>query len=147
MNYDYSRLDKPYSTYKQHHKNQNLNPKSLYTVMHDDLYARAWYSEYETSTFDNGPHEPDNINSPKITVLHDLANDETCTIPGTIRESSPEISTQADEVDDGTDTDHYMEPDAETNSEQLSLKNVNHCSTNLVYAIILNRTVMMTTDK
>ena len=60
-------------------------------LKHDDLYARAWEFEYETSIFDNGQHELDSDNSLEITVRHDLPNDETCTIPGTIQEESSEI--------------------------------------------------------
>ena len=60
-------------------------------IKHDDLYARVWESEYETPIFDNDQHEPDRDNSPEVTVRHDLPNDETCTIRGTIQEDSPEI--------------------------------------------------------
>ena len=51
-------------------------------------------------------------------MIHDLANDKTCTIPGTIEECSPEIFPQADGLSEGNDTDHHMEPDAEASSEQ-----------------------------
>ena len=80
-------------------------------IKHDDLYARAWDSQYETPISDNGQHEPDSDNSPEVTVRHDILNDETCTIPGTLQEDSPEILPHTDEVGDGTGTDHYMEPD------------------------------------
>ena len=59
----------------------------------------------------------------------DSPNDKTCTIPGTIQEDSPEVFARTDEIDDGTETDYYMEPDAETNSEQLSPTDVNPRST------------------
>ena len=95
----------------------------------DDTYARAWESEYETPIFDNGQHEPDNDNSPETTMRLDLPNHETCTIPGNIQENSPEILPHTNEVGDGTDTDHYVEPDAEVNSEQLSPTDVNPRST------------------
>ena len=39
--------------------------------------------------------------------------------PGTIPEISPEICFQTDGSCDGTDTDHYMQPDVETSVEQL----------------------------
>ena len=84
---------------------------------HDDLYARAWESEYVTPSFDNGHNEPDRDNSPEVTVRHNLPNDELCTVPGTIQEDSPEILPHTDEIGDGTDTDHYMEPDAEVDVE------------------------------
>ena len=38
--------------------------------------------------------------------------------PGTIRENSPESIPQADRSYDGTDMDHYMQPDADTSVEQ-----------------------------
>ena len=104
-----------------------LDPEVI--VKHDDLYARAWESEYEVPIFDNGRNEPNNYNSTEITVRHDLANDEKCNIPGNIREHSSEIFLEAYEVGDGTDTDHYVEPDAETYSEQLNPTNVNPHST------------------
>ena len=44
-------------------------------------------------------------------------------------EGLPRDFPHTDEIRDGTDTDHYMEPDAETNSEQLSPIDVNPRST------------------
>ena len=108
---------------------QEWKPEPEVIIKFDDLYARAWESEYGTPIFNNGQHEPDSDNSTEITVRHDLAYDETCTIPVIIQEDSPEILPHTDEVVDGTDTDHYVEPDAETNSEQLSPTNVNPRST------------------
>ena len=66
-----------------------LDPEVI--IKRDDLYAKARESEYETPIFDNGRHKPDNDNSPENRGRHDLANVETCTIPGTKREGSPEI--------------------------------------------------------
>ena len=62
-------------------------------------------------------------------MRHDLPNDETCTIPGTIHEHSPEILPHTDEIGDGTDTDHYMEPDTELDVEPFSPTNINPRST------------------
>ena len=93
-------------------REQKPDPEVI--IKHDDLYARAWESEYETPN-DNSQHEPDNMNTPEITVRHDLPNDKTRTIPGTVREDSPEIFPRTDEIGDGTDTDYYMGPDAEIN--------------------------------
>ena len=50
-------------------------------IKHDDLYARAWESEYETLFFDQGQHGPHSDNSAEITVRYDLPLDKTCTIP------------------------------------------------------------------
>ena len=115
-------------------------------IKHDDLYARAWESEYETSIVDYGQHEPDSHNSPEITVTHDLPDDETIKIPGTIQEDSPEILPYTDEIGDGNDTDDYMEPDAEASSEQLSPIDINPAAQNMISYTILNRIAMMTTD-
>ena len=90
---------------------QEWKPDPAVIIKHDDLYARAWESEYETSIFDNDQHEPDSGNSPEVTVRHHLPNEQTCTNPGNIQEDSPEILPHTDEICDGTDTDYYMEPD------------------------------------
>ena len=104
---------------------QEWKPDSQVIIKHDDLYTRAWESEYETLTFVTGQHEPNKDNSPEIKVRHDLPNEEMCTIPGTIQEDSPERIPHTDEVGERTNTDHYMELDAEAFSEQLSPTNVN----------------------
>ena len=114
-------------TYKQHHKNEKLTNEVI--IKHNDLYTRAWEYEYETHISHNGQHEPNNDDSPEISVRHNLTNGETCTNPGTIQEDSPEIFPHTDEVVDGTDTDQYMEPDAEANSEQLNPAVINPRST------------------
>ena len=48
----------------------------------------------------------------------DSPTDEMRTIPGTLKGSIPEILSQADILGDGTDTDHYIQPDANTSVEQ-----------------------------
>ena len=55
-----------------------------------------------------------------LLVRRDLPNDKTCTFPGPIQDDSPEILSCTDDVGDGTGTSHYMQPDAERNSQQLS---------------------------
>ena len=45
--------------------------------------------------------------------------------PGIIRENSPEIIPQTDGSYDGTDTDHNMEPNADTSVEQPDLTPTN----------------------
>ena len=104
---------------------QNCKPDLEVIIKDDYLYARAWESEYDTPIYDDGQHEPDSDNSPIITVRHDLPYEETCTIPRVIQEDLPEIFPHTDEVGDGTDTDHYMEPDAEVNAEPLSPTDIN----------------------
>ena len=53
-------------------------------------------------------------NSPEVTVRSEQAVDETRSTPRTIQKDSSEI-----DIDDGTDTDHYMQPDADTSVEQI----------------------------
>ena len=84
----------------------------------DDLYARAWECEYEKPIFDNDYKNLVTPNSPEIRVQSDEAADEMRSSPRTIPENSPEVTPQTDRSDDGTDTDHYMQPDADTSVEQ-----------------------------
>ena len=67
-------------------------------------------------------------NSPEITVRSEKAADDTSSTPGTTRESSPEIIPQVDNSYDGTDTGHYMQPDADTSVEQIDPTLTNLCS-------------------
>ena len=53
------------------------------------------------------------------------------TTPGTIREISPEIFLQTDRSCDGTDTDHYMQPDVDTSVEQPDPTPTNHWSSKI----------------
>ena len=55
---------------------------------------------------------------PEVTVRPEEQADETRSIPGTIQEDSSEILPHTDEIDDRTDTDHYMQPDADNSVEQ-----------------------------
>ena len=70
---------------------QEWKPNSEIFIKHDNLYARAWEPQYKTPNFDNIQHEPDVDNSPELTVRHNLANDELCISPGSIKEASPEV--------------------------------------------------------
>ena len=70
---------------------QEWQPDPEVIMQKDVLDGRAWESEYQTPIFGNDQDEPDNHNSPKITVRIDPATDESCTIPGTAREGSPEV--------------------------------------------------------
>ena len=88
-------------------------------IKHDDLYARALECENDKPIFDS---DRDNLvppNSPEVTVRSEQAVDETWSTPGTIQEDFSEILPHTDEIDDGTDTDHYMQPDADTSVEQI----------------------------
>ena len=58
-------------------------------------------------------------NSPEIAIQSEEAANETRSTPETTRESSPEIIPQVDNSYDRTDTDHYMQPDADTSAEQI----------------------------
>ena len=88
-------------------------------IIHDDLYARAWECEYDKPIFDS---ERDNMvipNPPEVTVRLEEAADEAKGTPGTTEEESSNILPHADEIDDGADTDRYMQPDADNSVEQI----------------------------
>ena len=88
-------------------------------IKHDDLYARAWECEYDKPIFDS---DRDNMvipSSPEVSVRPEEAANETRSTPGTIQEDSSEILPHRDDIDDGTDTDHYMQADADTSVEQI----------------------------
>ena len=100
-----------------------ITPRELRTdpevvIKRDDLHARAWECEYEKPIFDSDYKNPVTHNSHEITVRSEEAADEMRSTPGTLRETSPEIIPQTDRSYDGTDTDHYMQPDADTSLEQ-----------------------------
>ena len=88
-------------------------------IKHDDLYARAWECEYDKPIFDNDRYNMVLPNSPEVTVRSEKAAGETRSTPGTIQEDSSEIFPHTDEIGEGTDTDHYMQPDADTSVEQI----------------------------
>ena len=87
-------------------------------IKHDDLYARAWECEYDRPIFDSGYNILVTPNSPEVKVLSEEAADGMRTTPGTIRENCTEIIPQTDRSYDGTDTDHYTQPDGDTGVEQ-----------------------------
>ena len=89
------------------------------TIKHDDFYARAWECEYDTPIIDS---DRDNLvppNTPEVTVRSGETANETRSIPGTIQEDSSDILPHTDEMGDGTDTDHHMQPDAVNSVEQI----------------------------
>ena len=94
-------------------------------IKHDDVYARAWECEYDKPNFDCDYNNLVTPTSPEITVRSEEAADELKSTPGTIRENSPDILPQTDRSCDGTDTDHYMQPDADTSVEQPHPKPIN----------------------
>ena len=79
-------------------------------------------------------------------MRHDLPNDQTCTSPGTIQEDSPKILHHTVGTGDIIVTDHYMEPNAKTSTEQLSLPILILAVHNMIYVTVLNRIAMTTTD-
>ena len=88
-------------------------------IKHDDLYARAWECEYDKPIFDSYRNNLVPPNSPEVTVRSEQAANETRSTPGTTQENCSEILPHTDEKGDGTDTDHYMRPDADTSVEQI----------------------------
>ena len=83
------------------------------------FYTPAWVCEFDKPIFDSDRVNMIIPNSQEITVRPEKAADQLRSTPGTTRESSPEIIPQEDRSYDGTDTDHYMQPDADTTVEQI----------------------------
>ena len=67
------------------------------------------YSEYNNQVTPN---------SPETTIRSEHAAEEMRSTPGTTPEKSPETIPQPDRSYDGTDSDHYMQPDVDTSVEQ-----------------------------
>ena len=93
-------------------------PDPEVVIKPDDLYARSWECGYEKRIFDSDYNNPVAPNSPQISVQSEEVADEMKSTSGTIRENSPEITPQADRSYDATDTDHYMQLDADTSVER-----------------------------
>ena len=88
-------------------------------IKHDDLYARAWECEYNKPIFDSDRDNLVSPNSPEVAVRSRKATDETRSTPGTIQEDSSNIPPRADEIDDGANTDHHIQPDADNSVEKI----------------------------
>ena len=89
-------------------------------IKHDDLYARAWECEYDKPIFDSDRDNLVSPNPPEVTVWSGEATDETTSTPGMIQVDSSGILPHADEIDDGANTDHHMQPDADNSVEQIN---------------------------
>ena len=88
-------------------------------IKHGDLYARAWECEYDKPIFDSDRDNLVSPNSPEVTVRSGEVADETRSTPGTIEEDSSNISPRVHEIDDGANTDHHIQPDADNSVEQI----------------------------
>ena len=100
-----------------------LDPEVI--IKHDDLYARAWECEYDKPIFDSDRDNMVVLNPPEVTVRPEEAADEIRSTPWTIQEDSSEILPHTDEIDDGMDTDHYMQPDVDNSVEQIDPRPIN----------------------
>ena len=121
-------------------------PDTEVVIKHDDFYARIWECEYDKRNFDS---DRDNMlipNSTEITVRSEKATDDTKSTVGTTQESSLENIPHVDNSYDGTDTDDYMQPDAVTSVEQLTLRLPTPAAQNLIYVITRGQIAMTTTD-
>ena len=105
-------------------------PDPEVTIKHDYLYARAWECEYDTPIFDSDRGNLIPPNSPEVTVQFGETAEETRSTPGTTQEDSSHIFPHTDEVGDGTDTDYYMQPDADNGVEQIDPTLTNPRSSN-----------------
>ena len=89
-------------------------PDPEIVIKHEDLYARAWECEYDETLSDSEYNNLTTPSPPEITIRSQQAGDEKRSTPGTIPGNSPEIIPQPDRPYYGTDTDHDIQPDADT---------------------------------
>ena len=88
-------------------------------IKHDDLYARAWECEYDKPLFDSDSDNLVSVISPEVIVRSGEEADATRSTPATTQEDSSNIPPHTDKMADGTDTDHYTQPDADISVEQI----------------------------
>ena len=98
-------------------------------IKHDELYARAWESDFGKHCFDKCYNELSPPKQGEVTMEPDQTNAGTCSTLGPSRESSPEIFPPTDDLCDGSDTYPTTKPKAELNSEQPSHTPTNPRST------------------
>ena len=98
---------------------------------HDNLYARAWECENEISIFQSDYINLVTPNSQEFTVRSEEVADEMSSTPETTRENSPQICPQTDRSCDGTDTDHYKQPDVDVSAEKSDTSTDNSCVASL----------------
>ena len=87
-------------------------------IKQEDLYARAWESDFERPIFDTEYHNAAPPNQLETAVQSDKPTEETWSTPGTSREHSLDVFFQTDELCDVTDKYRHLEPDVETRLEQ-----------------------------
>ena len=100
-------------------------------IKHNDLYARAWECEYDKPIFDSDRENMVVPDPSEVTVPAEGVADETRSTPGTIQEDSSEILLHTNDIADGSDTDHYMQPDADISVEEIDPTPTNPCSSKI----------------
>ena len=94
-----------------------------FIIKPDDLYARAWDSDFEKANFESDQDIPRPPNPRAVIVETDQTDSKMYTTPESIQKSSSENFLQPDVIDDRTGTDHYRKPKVETSSQQLNPNN------------------------
>ena len=120
------------------------NPDPEFIIKHNDLYSRAWVSEYEKPKIDSDYNNAETRKSSVVTVRSEIVADKSSIIPGTIRGNSLEIFPQADRLCDGMDTDNYKEPYADTSI--LTLRLSTPAARFIIHVTMQNRIAMTITD-
>ena len=88
-------------------------------IKHDDLYARAWECEYDKPIFDSDRDNLVSPNSPEVAVRSGKAADERGALQEQYKRTPQIFPPRADEIDDGADTDHHIQPDADNSVQQI----------------------------
>ena len=127
-------------------KPQDYKSDPEVSLIHDDLYARAWEYDYEQPNFDAENKKATPPNLQELPVQYDFSTEEMRKTSGTTHECSPGIFPQTDEVSDVTDTYPHKEPVVETRSEQPNNSLPIPAVPNTIYVITRNPIAMTTTD-
>ena len=107
-----------------------LDPELI--IEHHDLYSRSGDSEFGKLTFDNDQNEQNPPNPREVTVESDATRIEKVVVHKEQHKKVPQIIfAPTDGLSDGTDMDHYMEPDAEMISDQPNPNITNRGTTKL----------------
>ena len=94
------------------------------------MYAAAWESDFGKLILHKDQDEPNPPNPYEVTVQCDQTNAETCSTPPT-RDISPDFFPQTKGLCVRSDTDQYIEPDAELCSEESNSNRTNARSTKI----------------
>ena len=119
-------------------------PDPEVVITHDDLYARAWESEYDEPVFDSDYNNSAPPSPPESTIRSEQTVDEMRSTPGIIPRNSPGNTPQPDGSYDGRNVDHDTQPVADMSN--LILRLPTPAAQTMIYATTRNQIIMTILD-